>query len=264
MNKTSNRRLRMNPVTATKESPNQSKIDDAAQASIQQKQPDVPEDKIAAPGPNSSVKASLPIEFPQNYYIRFKFFPPSFDGKYHICDNLGRLIGFFRLKAFKLKSEIHVFKDTSMVKEIMHIKSRNAIAFSAAYDISNPETGEVYGVWRRNGLQSLIVDSWSLCSPENENKIIGRIDEDSVGMALLRRYKLTRGIVGIFWPKSYRVLSQDGKLLATFKRSRNPFIEKLYVKIVERDMLELVAAGAILLVSAGNEKHSLTAINAKF
>lgn len=212
---------------------------------------------------DSNVAKSSPLKLPKNFYIRFKFWPPSLDGKFHVCDSAGRLLAFFLLKAFKLKSEIHVYTDKTKTKEIMYIKSRNVIAFSAAYDVSNPETGEVYGIWRRDGMTSLIIDNWILSPPDNENGMMGKITEDSVGMALLRRSKATSKIANLISPKSYRVLSKDGKLLATFRLSRNPFIPKLYVTILEDEMSELVVAGAILLVSAGNKTFNSTSIELK-
>lgn len=202
-----------------------------------------------------------PINYPPNYYIRFKYWPLSLDGKFHICDNAGNMIGFFRLKAFKLKSEIHVFKDKQMRAKLLHIKARNVVAFSAAYEIINPITEKMCGIWKRNGAMSLLMENWILCPPDNENLIIGRIEEDSAGMAFLRRYKLTSGFAALFCPKSYRVLGQDGSVLATFKRSRNPLIPKLYVNRTPSlggDMGELVAAGAIILVSAGSSTFGAT------
>ena len=176
----------------------------------------------------------------------------------------GKLLGCFRLKAFKLKSEIHVFRDNSRAKELMHIKARNLIAFSAAYEVSNPETGNILGVWKRNGAMSLFVENWSLVKPDDPNAIFGRLEEDSVKMALLRRYKATRWFVNLFYPSAYRVLSQNGTLLAKFRRSRNPFTPKLYVNLLGNEMVELVSACAVIMVSAGNQAFSPTAASAKF
>ena len=209
----------------------------------------------------AGVADKSPINYPPNYYIRFKYWPLSLDGKFHICDNAGNMIAFFRLKALKLKSEIHVFKEKQMLTKLLHIKARNAVAFSAAYEVTNPITEKMYGIWKRNGAMSLLMENWFLYPPDNENMIIGRIEEDSAGMAFLRRYKMTSFIVNVFCPKSYRVLGQDGSVLATFRRSRNPIIPKLYVKrmpSLDGDMGELVAAGAIILVSAGNTAFSAT------
>lgn len=202
------------------------------------------------------------MKFPQIYYIRSKFWPPSFDAKFHIRDNADNLIAYLRLKAFKLKSEVRVYNDLSMTKEVLHIKARNVIGFSAAYDVSDPETGRVLGIWKRKGLQSLFKDGWEMCRPDDENMLMGRLEEDSLGMALLRRH--FDKISGILFPQSYRVLASDGRLLATFKRGRNPFIPKLFVTSLEGcegDMDKLVAAIAILMNSV--ENLNATSFNAK-
>ena len=212
-----------------------------------------------------AVANSSLIKVPKKYYVRQKIWPPKLMiANFIVCNDRGDLLRFARLKrSLKQKDEIFIYNDRSMTKELMHFKQCNTLAFSGRFELSNPETGEVYGVWRRDGMVSLIVESWYFCKPDDDNMIMARIMEDSTKMALFRRYKATSAIANLFYPRSYRVLSQDGKLLATFKRGRNPIRPKLYVTKLESDMEEIVDAAAILLNSAGNEKFSPSLNNIK-
>ena len=92
-----------------------------------------------------------------NYHIRRKVF--SFLGQsFHIYDPQNQLIGFCRQKAFKLKEDIRVYSDSSKQQEILCIKARNIIDFSACYDVVDPVSGNFLGSWRRKGW------SW-FCAP---------------------------------------------------------------------------------------------------
>ena len=68
------------------------------------------------------------------YTIRRKILT-LFGQKFYVYDPSGNMIGFVKQKAFKLKEDIRVFSDESLSREIMVIKARQILDFSASYDV---------------------------------------------------------------------------------------------------------------------------------
>lgn len=177
------------------------------------------------------------------YMIRRKVFT-LFGAKFHIYDPEGRVIGFSKQKAFKLREDIRVFSDETMDEELLLIQARNIIDFSASYDVIDPADDSKLGALRRKGFSSLIRDSWEFLDAEDQ--LIGRIEEDSMGMALLRRF------LSNLIPQTFHA-SADGEQLATYRVHFNPFVYKMTVTI-EPDATELLdtrilLAGGILLAA---------------
>lgn len=119
------------------------------------------------------------------YIIRKKVFS-IMGAKLHIYNSSEELVLYSQMKAFKLKEDIALYTDESMTKELLRIKARNVIDFSATYDVHDSETGEHLGSLRRKGLKSIVKDEWVLL--DSKDTEIGLIKEDSTAMALLRRF----------------------------------------------------------------------------
>jgi uncharacterized protein YxjI len=105
---------------------------------------------------------------------------------FHIYDGDGRLVLFSKLKAFKLKEDIRLFTGEDMREELLAIRARKVLDISATYDVTDSRTGEKVGAVQRKGLRSVVRDEWVLRDPNDQE--IGTIREDSVGLALLRRF----------------------------------------------------------------------------
>ncbi|MBI5094495.1 MAG: hypothetical protein HZB26_18930 [Candidatus Hydrogenedentes bacterium] len=175
------------------------------------------------------------------YMIRKKVFK-LFGEAFHIYDAAGNVVFYSKLKAFKLKEDIRLYTGEDMRTEVLTIKARNIIDFSAAYDVVDALTGEKAGALKRKGLKSLLQDEWIILDPDDRE--IGSIREDSLLLALLRRF--ATGLI----PQGFTV-DVGGKTVATFKRLFNPFILKMTVdfsldpaRLLDR---RLGLAGAILL-----------------
>ncbi len=154
------------------------------------------------------------------------------------------MVVFVKQKAFKLKEDIRAYSDDSMSNEILLIKARKIMEFNAAFDVEDPKSGEIIGTFARKGFKSMIQDEWEIRN--NEDQPIGKITEDSIALALVRRF-LSSLVPQSF---SYNVNGQD---VAELKQHFNPFIKKadLLVKEANSSILDprMIIAGSILLMA---------------
>lgn len=168
--------------------------------------------------------------------------------KLHIYDNAEQLVLYSQMKAFKLKEDIALFTDESMQKELLRIKARSAVDFSATYDVHDSETGEHVGALRRKGLKSILKDEWTILDRHDQE--IGKIKEDSTAMALLRRF------ISII-PQKYNI-EMDNATIPTFKTNFNPFVTKIIADFSDdpKGMLDRrlgLAAGILLCAIEGKQ-----------
>lgn len=151
------------------------------------------------------------------YMIRRKIFK-LFGAAFHIYDPLGTVLFYSKLKAFKLKEDIRLYAGEDMNVELLTIRARNIIDFGAAYDVIDSQSGEPVGTLRRKGFRSMLRDEWIIMNAAGQE--IGTIQEDSMAMALLRRF-LTNLI-----PQSFTGIIQGVPVL-NFQRHFNPFVLRM-------------------------------------
>lgn len=153
----------------------------------------------------------------QKYTIRKKVFT-LFSAKFHVYGPSGELVFFSKQKAFKIREDIRIYSDESMQTEVLTIKARQIIDFSAAYDIFDTAEGVKIGALKRKGWNSIIQDKWIIMDTNDQE--IGSISEDNVTLALVRRY------LSNLVPQSF-----DGEVrgapVFVFKQRFNPFIAKI-------------------------------------
>ncbi len=183
------------------------------------------------------------------YLIRRKVFK-LFGASFRILDNAGNLCFFVKQKAFKIREDIRVYSDESMTQELLLIKARQIIDFSAAYDVIDSATGTKLGTYKRKGFKSIIKDEWLILN--NQDMEIGLIQEDNMGLALLRRF-LTALI-----PQSFDGFLGANKVM-TFRQKFNPFISKIVLdfspdtsNLLDRKMG--IAAGVLLASVEGRQQ----------
>lgn len=162
---------------------------------------------------------------------------------FHVYDAKGNVVGFSEQKAFRLKEDIRLFTDDSKSKELLTIRARQIIDFSAAYDVVDTAEGRKVGAARRKGWSSILRDSWELL--DENDRPIAHLQEDSAGLALVRRF-LTNLI-----PQGYHLRESGGQQVATMRQRFNPFVFKLDVEIARECPVDrrLVLATAILLAA---------------
>ena len=119
-------------------------------------------------------------------------------GKFRVYDPAENLVLFSEQKMFRLREDIRIYSDETKSQEVLTIKARQIIDFSAAYDEMDSLTGEKVGVLRRKGLASLLRDEWEVIDASDQLR--GLLFEDSMGLALLRRF-----LLGSLLPQNYDI-----------------------------------------------------------
>ena len=119
-------------------------------------------------------------------------------GKFRIYDSLGNLILFSEQKMFRLREDIRVYADEARTQEVLIVKARQIVDFSAAYDVVDSTSQQKIGTLRRKGWRSLLRDEWQVL--DTADQPIGLMFEDSPGLALLRRL-----VLGSLLPQNYDV-----------------------------------------------------------
>ncbi|MEO5930365.1 MAG: hypothetical protein ABIR47_10575 [Candidatus Kapaibacterium sp.] len=154
------------------------------------------------------------------YLIRKKMLK-LFGGVFHVFGpdgEAGAPIFYSKMKAFKLKEDIRLFTGEDMGTELLLMTARKALDFSGTYDVTDSQTGEKVGALKRKGAKSILRDEWLIL--DTQDREIGTIMEDSMLMALLRRFATS------LIPQTYNG-TVNGQPVLTFKQNFNPFVTKL-------------------------------------
>ncbi len=176
------------------------------------------------------------------FHARAKVFDIS--PKFFFYDLQGQKIGFLKQKLFKLKEDIRLYADESMAQELLTIKARNILDFSTAYDVTDSLSQQKVGALKRMGMKSIIKDEWIILDSGDQE--IGRIREDSMALALVRRF-LTNII-----PQSFH-FEAGGQMVGTARQGWNPFVLKMDVDVsadTGRKLDRRLVAAAIVLLLA--------------
>ena len=182
------------------------------------------------------------------YTIRRKVLT-IFGAKFHIYDPQGKVVGFSEQKAFKLKEDIRIYSDESKSDERVVIKARQIIDFGAAYDVIDSKQGTKVGALKRKGWTSILRDSWIVMDADDRE--IGAIQEDSMLMAMLRRF------LSNLIPQKFHLRDQAGNELARFRTHFNPFVHRMTVTVYENcpvSRLLVLAAGVLLVAIEGRQQ----------
>jgi hypothetical protein len=154
------------------------------------------------------------------YVIRRKFLK-LFGNEFRVFDPTEKEILFSRQKAFKLREDIRVWTGEDMQTEVLWIQARQIVDFSAAYDVIDSTTGMKVGAFKRKGLKSVVRDEWILMDANDRE--VGIFQEDSVGMAILRRF--------INWIPQKFHMTVGNAHVANLKQNWNPFVMRVTVDL---------------------------------
>ncbi len=172
-------------------------------------------------------------------------------GKFRIYDPAGNLVLFSEQKMFRLREDIRVYADEAKSQEVLTIKARQIIDFSAAYDVIDSASGQKVGALRRKGLKSLLRDEWELL--DVNDVVAGLLYEDSMSLALLRRF-----LLGSFLPQNYD-MSLGAERVADLKQRFNLFAYQLDLDFSMDAARKLdrrlgIAAGILLAAIEGKQR----------
>jgi hypothetical protein len=187
------------------------------------------------------------FQFP-NYLLRRQAI--ALTGKFRFYDPAGRLVMFSEQKMFKLREDIRVYSDENKSQEVLSIKARQILDFSAAYDVIDTAMNQKVGVLRRKGLRSILRDEWEVLDANDQ--VIGMLFEDSVGLALLRRL-----LLGSLLPQNYDITFGNTRV-ADLKQRFNPLRYELDVDFRMDTANQLdrrlgLAAGILLATVEGRQ-----------
>jgi uncharacterized protein YxjI len=188
------------------------------------------------------------FEFP-NYLLRRQAI--ALTGKFRFYDPAGRLVMFSEQKMFRLREDIRVYSDESKSQEVLSIKTRQILDFSASYDVIDTQMNQKVGVLRRRGLRSLLRDEWEVLDANDQG--IGKLFEDSIPMALLRRL-----LLGSWLPQNYDITATDGARVADLKQRFHLFRYELDIDFSmdinhRLDRRLGIAAGILLAAIEGKQ-----------
>jgi uncharacterized protein YxjI len=191
-----------------------------------------------------------PIFQHDHYLLKRQVF--AITGKFRYYDPNGNLIMFSEQKMFKLREDIRVFSDESKSQEVLQIKARQIIDFSAAYDVIDSAYNQKVGVLRRKGMRSILRDEWEVLN--SNDQLIGMLFEDSPGLAMLRRL-----LLGSLLPQNYDLTVQDQRV-ADLKQRFNLFRYELDVDFSFDTARALdrrvgLAAGILLAAIEGRQSN---------
>jgi uncharacterized protein YxjI len=172
-------------------------------------------------------------------------------GKFRIYDPGNNLVLFSEQKMFRLREDIRVYSDEAKTQEVLMIKARQIVDFSAAYDVIDSATGTKAGALRRKGLRSILRDEWELL--DTNDTVTGLLFEDSIGLALLRRF-----LLGSLLPQNYD-LTLDGQRAGDLKQRFNLLGYQLDMDFTMDAARKLdrrlgIAAGVLLAAIEGKQR----------
>ena len=189
----------------------------------------------------------------EQYTIRRKVFK-VFGAGFHIYDADGKVAGYCKQKALRLKEDLRVYTDDSMTSELFRIGTTKVIDFAASYSVTLP-TGETLGSFKRKGLKSLFRDSWMVAGPDREP--FAHVREESAWKATIRR-------VADDWafllPQKFLIeeIGREGEPIATYRTHFNPVVHRLGVAIHREDPrlddLVVLAGGCLLAAIEGRQR----------
>lgn len=160
-----------------------------------------------------------------------------------------QLVLFSEQKMFKLREDIRIYSDETKSQELLYIKARNIIDFSAAYDVVDSLEQRQVGVLRRKGFRSMLRDEWEVLDA-SEN-LIGVLQEDQMGRALLRRL-----LLGSLLPQNYDLLV-GGTRAVDLRQRFNLFRYEMDIEFsgTPLDHRLGLAAAALLAIIEGKQSN---------
>lgn len=189
---------------------------------------------------SASINAAI---FQQDrFWARQRIFTLS--PQFYFYDVNGNTLAFLRKKVFTWKDEIRIFTDQTQSMELLYIKARKIIDWGTAFDVTDSINRQKVGALKRQAWKSLVRKEWTIMDANDQE--IGRIQEDSMFLATVRRY-----VTNII-PQSY-TFELRGQQAGTATQNWNFFAPKMEVdfsgdlgRMLDR---RLVAAAIVLLMA---------------
>jgi hypothetical protein len=168
--------------------------------------------------------------------FRRKFFK-IFGAEISITDpSSNRLVGYIKMKAWKLNADIGVFTDKSMQQAICNIGSRQLISFKPSYNILDTATQQPIATLVFRRLRTALVRG-HVDIIDNQGNPYGYAQETSSILAIARRWLEILplgdyiGLIFMFVPQTFDIMyapnGNDPKIAGKIVHRKNPIIVKM-------------------------------------
>lgn len=159
--------------------------------------------------------------FSQTRFFARKQFFKIFGGAVRIFNaDKTTLFFYVKQKAFKLKEDITVFADEGQTKPVLKIQARSILDLGATYDVTDIGKNQKVGAVQRKFFRSFLRDSWLILDTSDNE--IGSVTEDSIIMALLRRF------LSSLIPQHYAIKIGD-TVVGDLRQTWNPFLPQFHI-----------------------------------
>jgi hypothetical protein len=163
--------------------------------------------------------------------FRRKFFK-LFGAAISIYEPAGNtLVGYIKMKAFKLRGDIRVYTDTTMQHEIVTIGGRQIVSFKPTYDVFDARNGAKIVTLRFRTLRTYFLRGHMDIFDVSGNPY-GYVQETSNWLAIVRRYGGDiLELILAFVPQKFDIIyAPDGatpQLAGKIVHRKNPLIVKM-------------------------------------
>jgi len=179
--------------------------------------------------------------------LRRKFFK-MFGPEISITDPAtNTLVGYIKMKAWKLRGDIRVFTDQTMQREIVRIGGRQVFGLNRAYDLFDSFTGNPLVVLRFRGLRTYFVRGHvDILDPQGNP--YGYVQETSSELAIIRRWIGVVPLIGplielilAFIPQTFDIMYTPmggmPQLAGKIVHRKNPVIVKMLLDTTQAQVL---------------------------
>jgi hypothetical protein len=174
--------------------------------------------------------------------FRRKFFK-LFGAEISITDPISsQLVGFIKMKAWRLRADISVFTDKSMQQSIVNISGRQIVSFKPTYTVSDAITQQPIVTLRFRALRTFLVRG-HMDILDNLGNTYGYAQETSSQLAIMRRWLrlIPFGeyleLIFAFIPQTFDVMyAPNGappQLVGRIIHRKNPYIVKMSLNTTE-------------------------------
>jgi hypothetical protein len=176
------------------------------------------------------------LEFRRKF---FKFFGPEIS----ITDpGTNQLVGYIKMKAWKLRADINVFTDQSMQQSIVRISGKQIVSFKPSYNVYNAITGQPIITLRLRALKTYLLRG-HMDILDNLGNPYGYVQETSSQLAIMRRWfgLIPFGdiieLIFAFVPQTFDIMyappGAAPQLVGRIVHRKNPIIVKMSLNTTE-------------------------------
>lgn len=157
--------------------------------------------------------------------------------------NSDTLVGYIKMKAWRLRADIDVYKDRTMQQSVVRIGGKQIISFKPSYAVFDSVTQQQIVTLRFRALRTAFVRGHMDIIDMNGNDY-GYVQETSSWLAVARRYFFLVPFIGeyiellfAFVPQTFDIMYSPAgaapQLAARIIHRKNPFIVKMSLNTTE-------------------------------